>query len=780
MKTPSHKFAFGFAAIVTVSALVYLMMGLASGSDDPKDFHLEEFGRLPIQERGRVKPIDTLARVGLMILSGKSEWVDAKEETQPAIRWLLDVMTAADRQRPTAGMPIAGDSRNVKAYRIEDPALRKMFKVDDKATTVFSFQELYDAAGSKVMQDFFAQVAELPPPDHSELMETDRPMSELAAQLRGHIQYARYETPHLIFRIDNDEVLAVLGLKARKGFLYGVDEFLPRLGFLEREARRAHKLPLKERSVFDQKAYDTFKHFELYVGLARGNAETLRLVAPPIKGMADFLPFMEAREALEDAMEKGRKREQMGEFSTTIGFDLMLRSYAAGNKDEFNKTIVSYQKLINETVPSETKTASMEASFNAFAPFYRGEVLYVMVLVVVAVYWLGRDPLLNRFAFGLLAFTFVVHTIALGMRMWIQGRPPVTNLYSSAVFIGWFCVLLCGIMEWKFRNALATFVGSLTGFATLLIAHYLGGSGDTLEMMQAVLDTNFWLATHVTTVTIGYSATFVAGVFGIFFLWQMLVNSVLNSLREGGPLSTGRAATFFISALSAAVLACTLAVCLLYGLWYRSGKNPTLRHVVSSMGMIMLVAGIGYAIYLYIQRRKLVNVEKPDGLPPGTMFLEQFAMTDQSRKVLTWMIYGTVCFAMLFSFVGTVLGGIWADQSWGRFWGWDPKENGAILIVIMNALILHARWGGMIQERGMATLALVGNMITMWSWFGTNQLGIGLHAYGFNNALVLLCRWFWVSQLVLIGLALMPLPNWRTYTPLADMPATTPVRKQGR
>src|SRR5437667_4396268 len=103
-------------------------------------------------------------------------------------------------------------------------------------------------------------------------------------------------------------------------------------------------------------------------------------------------------------------------------------------------------------------------------------------------------------------------------------------------------------------------------------------------------------------------------------------------------------------------------------------------------------------------------------------------------KALTKMVYGIICFATLFSFVGTVLGGIWADQSWGRFWGWDPKENGAVLIVIMNALILHARWGGMVKEPGMAMLAICGNIITMWSWFGTNQLGIGLHAYGFNNA----------------------------------------------
>ena len=57
----------------------------------------------------------------------------------------------------------------------------------------------------------------------------------------------------------------------------------------------------------------------------------------------------------------------------------------------------------------------------------------------------------------------------------------------------------------------------------------------------------------------------------------------------------------------------------------------------------------------------------------------KFAM--EIGKVLAKMVYAIVCFATLFSFVGTVLGGIWADQSWGRFWGWDPKENGALIIV---------------------------------------------------------------------------------------------------
>jgi ABC-type transport system involved in cytochrome c biogenesis permease subunit len=249
--------------------------------------------------------------------------------------------------------------------------------------------------------------------------------------------------------------------------------------------------------------------------------------------------------------------------------------------------------------------------------------------------------------------------------MYLTGRwfVFVTNLYSSAVFIGWGCVVLGLILECIFRNGIGTVLAAALGSLTMLVAHHLASSGDTLGMLQAVLDTNFWLATHVTCVTMGYTATFVAGFLGI----------------------------------------------------------------------ILILRGV---------------------LTPS---LDQATL-----KTLGQMIYGIVCFATLFSFTGTVLGGLWADYSWGRFWGWDPKENGALLIVIMNALILHARWGGMVKQGGMAVLAVCGNMVTGWSWFGTNQLGVGLHAYGFNNTLATGLTIFWFTQLVVIGMGILPIGYWRS------------------
>ena len=235
-------------------------------------------------------------------------------------------------------------------------------------------------------------------------------------------------------------------------------------------------------------------------------------------------------------------------------------------------------------------------------------------------------------------------------------------------------MLLAVLFEMLHRNGLVLAVASMVGGASLIIAHNLAQSGDTMGALQAVLDSNFWLTTHVLAITYGYAAVFLAGALGIAYV--------------------------------------------LGGLF---GKRD---------------------------------------------------FAEQRGPGIARMIYGVCCFALVFSFVGTILGGIWADQSWGRFWGWDPKENGAVLIVLWLSIMLHARWVGG-GDRALALMAIFANAVTAWSWFGTNMLGVGLHSYGFMDRALQVLLGFVISQLLLI------VAGWLLLRPVATDTSKTDGTTQG-
>jgi ABC-type transport system involved in cytochrome c biogenesis permease subunit len=356
-------------------------------------------------------------------------------------------------------------------------------------------------------------------------------------------------------------------------------------------------------------------------------------------------------------------------------FAAMAAAYRSSDPAAFQSAIADYRSTLERPYVAELKKADNERLFHRLQPFYSALVLYVVAFVLACAYWTGFWQPVRSAAWWLVVIAFVVHNGGLISRMLLEGRPPVTNLYSSAIFIGWGAVGLGLLLERFWRNAIGLAVGSLLGFASLIIAHQLSLTEDTMIMMRAVLDTNFWLATHVTIVTLGYAATYVAGFIAIFYVVLGIFTPVLN-----------------------------------------------------------------------------------DGL----------------GRSLTRMVYGILCFATLFSFTGTVLGGIWADQSWGRFWGWDPKENGALIIVMWNALILHARLGGLVRDRGLNALAIGGNIVTSWSWFGTNMLTVGLHSYGFMDSAFFWLLGFMGAQVALIALAQVPLASWRSFRTGPPTPSVRP------
>lgn len=174
---------------------------------------------------------------------------------------------------------------------------------------------------------------------------------------------------------------------------------------------------------------------------------------------------------------------------------------------------------------------------------------------------------------------------------------------------------------------------------------------------------------------------------------------------------------------------------------------------VSIGGAVGLVSGIASLLYL-------LRMWQPKGEERG--FFGAVAKPLPAAKTLDGVAYKTAIITLPIFGLGVVLGAIWAEAAWGRFWGWDPKENGAALIVLITALILHARWGGLIRARGIMVLAVFGNVVTAWSWFGTNMLGVGLHSYGFIESAVFWLMAFVVSQLAIMTLGLLPAKAWRS------------------
>jgi ABC-type transport system involved in cytochrome c biogenesis permease subunit len=459
-----------------------------------------------------------------------------------------------------------------------------------------------------------------------------------------------------VFRIDHPDLLSLLGLDEKRK-LFSYDEVVAKADTINPQLERARAAKNAKRATLFQKSVaDLGDHAILATRLM--DMSTL-YGAPPFDGKTDWQTFGEA-DAEASAAPGARPNPGVA------AFRVMRQGYAINNPDLFNAASHDYLEYLHGVMPAVVRKAKLEYAFNTIEPFYHAMILYVLVFVLICASWLiaPARPTLQRTAFWVLVLTLLFHTAGLALRIYLSGRPPVTNLYSSAIFIGWAATVFCVALEKIYKNGIGSLAASIVAFPSLIIAHYLAASGDTMQMLQAVLDTNIWLATHVVVITLGYSATFLAGILGCIYV-------------VGGVMT------------------------------------PSLSD-------------------------------------------------DSSRKSLARMIYGVVCFAMLFSFVGTILGGIWADQSWGRFWGWDPKENGAVLIVLWNAIVPHARWGGVARERGVACLAIFGNVVTAWSWFGTNMLGVGLHSYGFMDSAVFWLAAFITSQLAIITIGCLPMAWWRS------------------
>jgi ABC-type transport system involved in cytochrome c biogenesis permease subunit len=612
--------------------LTLLYAGTVSIPGTPKsDFDLEAFGKLPVQKDGRFMPLDTSARVQMRMLTNREEYYDLEKNSQPAIRWYLETM-ASSPEAP-------GDVASYRLFRIENDRLKELLKLERRESMRYSLLEIkpqfgaLEAAWSKATDGGERR------PKEGDLLGIH------ATELYRHLQ------SYLKVMIGADGAL----LPPKEG----QDKWRVLAQVNKALQEQAESPAIRERFL-----------------------AKLREAGLP-QNLRDFDP-----EQLKLAMTKLDEIREvvLRSDSQSSSWNDLISAYRNKKPKEFNQKLEAISEENNSALSSgDQLRIKIEHYMNQTAFYYHCIFLYILSFLVTLVsmfmmfFSMKHAEGLRRAALGIMVITFVLHALTLLGRMYLMDRPLVfvTNLYSSAIFIGFAAVLSSIVIERIFAIGIGNLVGSFVGGGTCIVAHNLAVAGDVLEPLQAVLDTNIWLATHVTTVTLGYAASYVAGIIGLVYL---VLGIATPALTKKVPFSMGNA-----------------------------GKEMEIGRVI---GMLM---------------------------------------------------YGVICFAVLFSFVGTVLGGIWADQSWGRFWGWDPKENGAVLIVVWNAMILHARWAGLVKDRGIAVLLLGGNMVTTWSWFGTNQLGVGLHAYGFNDNLRLLCDIIWISHLALIGFGLIPKRYWVSY-----------------
>lgn len=248
---------------------------------------------------------------------------------------------------------------------------------------------------------------------------------------------------------------------------------------------------------------------------------------------------------------------------------------------------------------------------------------------------------------------FLLQLAGFAARIAIAGRPPVTNMYESIIWVAFGTIFFALIFEGIYRSRYF-----LLGAIPVAVVSLILADTQPLALPRAinplvpVLRDNFWLTTHVLTITLSYAAFALALGIGHIALGQVIAK------RKPSP-----------------------------------------------------------ALYNYLYRTLQVGV--------------------------------------LLLAIGTILGGVWANYSWGRFWDWDPKETWALITLLGYLLILHGRiagsWGGF----GLAVGSVLAFQCVLMAWYGVNfVLGVGLHSYGFGSGGFGYALMFVIAEVLFVALAM--------------------------
>lgn len=580
--------------------LLFFGAHLAQANDAaiaPKDFTT-----LPVQHEGRIKPLDSLARSELRHISGK-ETLDQ----QSAIEWLAQLLFAPHQ------------AIQLTLFQIDNLTLRQQLSLPERKGRRYSLAELLPH-----IERQSDRITELMQKDPKTLTADQQALLRLADQT------ARY-----INLLGSANLFQPLAIPDYPTQTY-LDALIDHPG-LETKLKNLVRKRGKSISTFNASEIQKLELGMRMAQLREGadKSDLLRIIPARISGQKNWLsPWT--------AVSQDPQLQYHREF--LLEWQALATAYRLQDQAGFDSAVIKIKQLDTARASDNFSEwrMNLEIFYHHYQPFQISACIYLIVIILLL---LPQRLIPDKFRGGinmLAALGLCIHIIGLIARILILMRAPVGTLYETLLFV---TLITAGFSAAQLRNQ-QQHIFSIIGFvfsAAMLLAAPMISTGDSLDLLVAVLNTNFWLSTHVICITMAYGVCIVA--------------SVIANVS----------------------------------LWHEANHKP---HKQDSILLL---------------RRTLI----------AALFLTTF---------------------------GTVLGGIWADQSWGRFWGWDPKENGALMIVLWLTWILHGRISGKLSPRWFLATSAWLSMIVALSWFGVNLLGAGLHSYGFISGIAAALAGFCILQ----------------------------------
>ncbi|TNF37590.1 MAG: hypothetical protein EP329_02705 [Deltaproteobacteria bacterium] len=564
---------------------------------------VDAFAPLLVQHEGRVKPLDTFAR-NYLLMTAQRKQLDGKS----ALSWLMDLTIH----------PVDGAMRPL--FKIRTQEVLDTLGLTKEESGHYSLAAL--VTGIRGRLEMLNALYRTDPKERTAI-EARLVDLYLSAQQILDLQQS-FTCLHRVLEVSDPDLAAALGVAPGTRVSYRK---------LNTERQRFARMLEITKDNPDSPRYKALIGLaQQFYALDQDKQASLMTIVPP-RGDASDTKW---RTPWEIVTEGGTDWQN----AMLVDLEDAIAAYEAQDGAGFATHMAAFQTGVRAHVTGAVMSesvASLEVTYNRVDFFKWSIILYILAFVLLAFSWLVWQKKLRIGAGTVLAIGVAAHLAGVVMRVIIMERPPVSNLYESVVFVGLIGAMAGLAIEWRRRDGIGILIGVISGATMQFMGFSYASEGDTMGMLVAVLDSNFWLATHVLTITIGYGAVVVASVIGHIYLVQRVV---------------------------------------------RPDDKAKLRATLKN--------GLGVSLV-----------------------------------------------ALFFAVLGTILGGIWADQSWGRFWGWDPKENGALLICLWLLILLHGRIGGILKDLGFAVGLVLANLTVAAAWFGVNLLSVGLHSYGFTSGVAM-------------------------------------------